>query len=209
VSVTGARLASVFWLLVLGGCGALAPSEWAPVDERGGQASGRAAPQPRETVSNQVAGEPSVTAPVGRAVVARSAETTVYRLGAESSGPPAALSEPSGTRGEAVNPAVIALVNEASDAQRDGKLDSAGASLERALKIEPDGAWLWHRLARIRLAQGDAARAEALAARSSSLAAGEIRLRADNWRLIAEARRLRGDARGVEEALAEAARLEQ
>ncbi|HVL35497.1 MAG TPA: tetratricopeptide repeat protein, partial [Burkholderiales bacterium] len=72
-----------------------------------------------------------------------------------------------------------------------GRLAEAGASLERALRIEPRNPRLWHELARVRLAQGQFAQAEHLAARSNSFAAGDGTLRAQNDKLIAEARAAR------------------
>jgi predicted Zn-dependent protease len=72
-----------------------------------------------------------------------------------------------------------------------GRLTSAAASLERALRIEPRNPRLWNQLARVRLQQGDNAQAESLAARSNGYAGGDSALRADNQRIIDEARRRR------------------
>jgi len=69
-----------------------------------------------------------------------------------------------------------------------GRLPSAAASLERALRIEPRNPRLWQQLARVRLQQGDFAQAESLAARSNGFAAGDSSLRAENQRIIEEAR---------------------
>ncbi|MBV9191111.1 MAG: tetratricopeptide repeat protein [Betaproteobacteria bacterium] len=69
-----------------------------------------------------------------------------------------------------------------------GKLPSAAASLERALRIEPRNPRLWQQLARVRLQQGDFAQAENLAARSNSFAGSDTTLRAENQRIIEEAR---------------------
>ena len=70
-----------------------------------------------------------------------------------------------------------------------GRLPSAAASLERALRIEPRNPRLWQQLARVRLQQGDFAQAESLAARSNSFAGGDTALRAENQRIIEQARR--------------------
>jgi hypothetical protein len=73
-------------------------------------------------------------------------------------------------------------------------------TLERAIRIDSRNPILWHHLASVRLAEGDAIQAEQLATKSSSLAAGNYALQARNWELIAEARRKRGDAAGAQAA---------
>jgi len=98
------------------------------------------------------------------------------------------------------NEVVVALLDQAADQQRAGRSEQAAASLERALRIEPGNAHVWHRLAALRLEQGEWARAETLAAKSNQLAAGDDALRAANWRIIAKARAARGDAAGAREA---------
>lgn len=69
-----------------------------------------------------------------------------------------------------------------------GKLPSAAASLERALRIEPRNPRLWHELALVRLRQGDYAQAQSLAARSNTYAGSDSELRAANQRVIEDAR---------------------
>lgn len=82
-----------------------------------------------------------------------------------------------------------------------GKLVTAAASLERALRIEPRNPRLWQELARVRLKQGQFAQAESVAARSNSWASDDKALRAENWRLIAQSREARGNAEGARQAL--------
>ena len=72
-----------------------------------------------------------------------------------------------------------------------GKLGSAAASLERALRIEPRNPRLWHELAQVRLRQADYTQAESLAARSNTYAGSDAELRAANQKIIAEARAAR------------------
>jgi Flp pilus assembly protein TadD len=86
------------------------------------------------------------------------------------------------------NVAVARLMENARADTRAGRLAEAGASLERALRIEPRNPRLWHELARVRLAQGQFAQAENLAARSNSFAGSDSTLRSQNEQLIAEAR---------------------
>ncbi len=105
--------------------------------------------------------------------------------------------------------AVQVLMNRADDQRRGGDLDGATVSLERALRISPDDALLWHRLAEVRLAQQRHDLVVQLAAKSNALAdAADRALRGDNWRLIAQARRALGDSSGAREAQRRAAALD-
>jgi len=105
--------------------------------------------------------------------------------------PPVARSE---------NVAVAGLMESARADAAAGKLSTAAASIERALRIEPRNPRLWQELARVRLQQTQFVQAENMAARSNSYAAGDNALRAENWRLIAQAREARGDAEGARSA---------
>lgn len=106
-----------------------------------------------------------------------------------------------------VNPAVVSLLNAASAHSRAGDHARAAATLERAIAIEPENAWLWHRLAKTRLAEGRLEQAASLAAKSSSLSSADPRMQADNWRIIAEVRRRQGDTGAAAAAEAQARRL--
>ena len=99
------------------------------------------------------------------------------------------------------NPAVIALADTARSEITRYRYPEAAASLERALRIEPRNARLWHELARVRLAQEDYSQAENLAKRSNSYAADDNALRRANWKVISECRRELGDLLGAEDAL--------
>jgi predicted Zn-dependent protease len=107
------------------------------------------------------------------------------------------------------NATVLALAEQAGRDSAEGRLASAAATLERALRIEPRNPRLWQELARLRLAQNDPEQAEQLAARSNSWAGDDRRLRAANWQLIAEARAARGDVAGAREAQERARRYER
>jgi len=98
------------------------------------------------------------------------------------------------------NEGVLALLNQAEQDISAGQWPEAGASLERALRIEPRNPVLWQRLAKVRMEQGEYSRAENLAAKSNALAPENRRLRAENWRIIGESRQARGDQSGAEEA---------
>ena len=112
--------------------------------------------------------------------------------------PPAALPPAEITREG--NQAVAALLDSADRHVKNNQLSEAGAALERALRIEPRNAGIWHDLAQIRLHQGEYQQAESLASKSNNLAGGNRSLQARNWRLIAVARKATGNTAGAEEA---------
>ena len=96
--------------------------------------------------------------------------------------------------------AALALLAKARDAANQGQLSVAEAQLERALRIEPQNAVLWHYMAKLRLHQGQLSQAAGLAAKSNSLDQGNLELQADNWRIIAHARYQKGDKPGAQAA---------
>jgi len=103
--------------------------------------------------------------------------------------------------------AALRLLAQARQAAQDGELDVAEARLERALRIEPRNAVLWHYMAKLRLYQGRYGQAGGLAAKSNSLSRDDKVLQADNWRIIAHARYRAGDRAGAERARQKAAAL--
>ena len=94
-------------------------------------------------------------------------------------------------------PAIVALLDQAEQQANAGELESAAASLERAIRIDPRNAVLWYHLATVRLSQGESSQAEQLAAKSNSLASGNHSQQARNWRLIAQARREQNNPQGA------------
>ena len=90
---------------------------------------------------------------------------------------------------------VLALLDQASKQQQTGSPEKAAATLERALRIEPRNARLWHRLAVIRFEQGQYSLAESLAAKSSTLAQGDWHLKEKNAELIQQVRQRRAYVR--------------
>jgi predicted Zn-dependent protease len=101
------------------------------------------------------------------------------------------------------NQAVAVLLDSASNYVSAGELDKAAAALERALRIEPKNAGIWHDLAQIRLHQRQYQEAESMATKSNSLT-NDRSLKARNWQLIAVARRAVGNDAGADEAEAQA-----
>jgi predicted Zn-dependent protease len=160
------------------------------------------------------------TQPVAKAIPAHAPPQEVILQGTPSQDAPSQSAMP-GASSEGViaepaprpvvssNKAVIALLDRARFDSEAGRRESAGASLERALRIEPRNAWLWHELAQVRLVQGQYAQAISLAQKSSSFAGQERRLKALNWHVIGDARVAQGNSAGAEQALKLAAEFEQ
>jgi Tfp pilus assembly protein PilF len=91
--------------------------------------------------------------------------------------------EPDSQTGEAVK----SLLLDARGAASGGNIDRAESLLERALRIEPRNAVLWHYMAKMKLHQGRYKKAIGMAAKSNSLVKSNKNLMADNWRIIAHA----------------------
>ena len=108
-----------------------------------------------------------------------------------------------------VNRAALALLGKAHARQQQGKLPQAIAIMERALRIDPGNALVWHRIASIRLQQKQYRLAESLALKSNSFAGSNDSLRARNWRLIASARYAQGNWTGADRALGMARKLDE
>ena len=83
-----------------------------------------------------------------------------------------------------VGASALELLEVARQQAEAGQGDLAASTLERALKIEPDNPWLWHRLAVLRMQQKNWAQAIELANRSIALAKGNNRLIGGNWLVI-------------------------
>lgn len=133
---------------------------------------------------------------VGSALPASAAE------GRNATSAPAALSQQE-------NQAVVALLKSAIEEFSAGRSDQTAAALERALRIEPSNAILWHYLGQTRLHQGHYQEAESLAAKSNNLIGDNDALRARNVWLIAAARQAAGQNHTASGAGSEQASLQQ
>jgi Tfp pilus assembly protein PilF len=71
------------------------------------------------------------------------------------------------------NAATVALLERSRSQRATGDLESAAATLERALSIEPNSAALWIELAEVRWNQGDRAQANSLARKALTLAGSD------------------------------------
>jgi Tfp pilus assembly protein PilF len=105
--------------------------------------------------------------------------------------------------------AVVALLDRADAYQRSGDVGSEAATIERALRIDPNNARLWSRLAATRLQQDQPQQAEQLALKSNALSVGDTALQRQNWRLVARARWAMNDSAGARAAEKKARELEQ
>lgn len=104
------------------------------------------------------------------------------------------------------SPAVGSLVLSANENSQGGNLDSAVASIERAIRIEPRNATLYYKLAVLRLKQSKPRLAEDLARKAALLAVNDNTLRKHSWLLIANAREQQQNVAGANKAKAEAAK---
>jgi tetratricopeptide (TPR) repeat protein len=117
--------------------------------------------------------------------------------GPANAAPPAAP-----TRQFRLGSAASALVTQAHARAAAGDYPAAIATLERALRIEPENPLTWIELGRVQLAAGDAGQADTMGRKALGLASGDPNAQAAAWRLIAEALRARG--RNPEASTAEA-----
>jgi tetratricopeptide (TPR) repeat protein len=91
-----------------------------------------------------------------------------------------------------LGPAASALVTQAHRQSDSGDYAQAAATLERALRIEPDNPLLWTELGRVCLGENNPAQADAMGRKALSLATGDPSAQAAAWRLIADSLRARG-----------------
>jgi hypothetical protein len=96
--------------------------------------------------------------------------------------------------------AVSALVLAANEDSQAGKMDSAVATMERAIRLEPRNPTLLYKLAVLRLQQSKPTQAEDLAKKAALLASKDAQLKKHSWLLIARAREMQHDAAGAQEA---------
>lgn len=207
VSKVGALVALA--VALISGCAAPNPYAGnAPVVDRSSVLGGAGQPRPGAQPSNVEVTpleRPAPLAPQGGGLVLEDSPVP--------SGPPVVQRKPKPRPQPAANPgqsnqAVVALLDSAAGHVGNNELEKAAADLERALRIEPRNAAIWHDLGQIRLHQRRYDEAEAMASKSNSLAGGNRALQARNWRLISVARRSQGNAAAADAAEAQAVQLE-
>jgi Tfp pilus assembly protein PilF len=91
-----------------------------------------------------------------------------------------------------LSPATSALVQQAHTQAHTGAFAPAAATVERALRIEPENPLLWIEFGQIRLSENNPAQADATGHKALALATGDPQAQASAWRLIAESLRARG-----------------
>jgi cytochrome c-type biogenesis protein CcmH/NrfG len=82
-----------------------------------------------------------------------------------------------------------------------GDLGLAAATIERAMRIEPDNPLLRIELGRVRYTGADASQAESMGRKALALASGDAQAQSSAWRLIADS--LRSQRRNQEAAEAD------
>ena len=85
-----------------------------------------------------------------------------------------------------------ALVAQAHAQASSGDFGQASATVERALRIEPENPLLWIELGRMRLAAADAEAADGMGRKALALGTGDPAAQASAWRLIADSLQARG-----------------
>jgi tetratricopeptide (TPR) repeat protein len=88
--------------------------------------------------------------------------------------------------------AASALVKQARTQSGKGDFAGATATVERALRIEPDNPLLWIELGQVHLADGNAPQAESMGRKAIALATGDPSAQSASWRLVGDALRARG-----------------
>ena len=85
-----------------------------------------------------------------------------------------------------------ALVKQGRAQSLKGEFPAAIATLERALRIEPDNPLVWLELGQVHLSAKNAPQAESMARKAIALATGNPAVQASGWRLVGDAYRSRG-----------------
>lgn len=93
-----------------------------------------------------------------------------------------------------VGRATTSLLAKADTQEQVKQWERAAAYLERALRIEPRNGYLWHRLARVRLQQGQYGQAGNLIQKSNALAGNDPELKLKNQQLLEQLRLLTQEA---------------
>jgi Tfp pilus assembly protein PilF len=144
------------------------------------------------------------TTPAGTAQPPQSPPSTTSPL---TPVPPAQAPAPTAPKQFHLGPASTALVTQAHQQVASGDLAQAAATLERALRIEPDNPLVWIELGRVRLAENNPAQADSMGRKALALATGDASAQSSAWHLIADALRARGDNDGAADAERRAASL--
>ncbi|HEY6484285.1 MAG TPA: hypothetical protein VIY54_12245 [Steroidobacteraceae bacterium] len=88
-----------------------------------------------------------------------------------------------------LGPAATALVTQAHKQANSGDFGLAAATIERAMRIEPQNPLLWIELGRVRLSSGDYGQANGMAHKALAMATGDPLAQASAYRLMADSLR--------------------
>jgi tetratricopeptide (TPR) repeat protein len=88
--------------------------------------------------------------------------------------------------------ASAALVKQGRAQSLKGEYPAAIATLERALRIEPDNPLVWLELGQVHLSARNPPQAESMGRKAVALATGNTTVQSNAWRLIGDALRARG-----------------
>lgn len=117
--------------------------------------------------------------------------------------PPQPLPPPS-TRTYTLNAASRALVAQAESQRKTKNFVQAAATLERALRIEPNNPLLWLEYGELRMDESNFAQAENMGRKAVASASGDPRTQAAAWRLIADSLKARNRNSEAQQAYARA-----
>jgi predicted Zn-dependent protease len=88
-----------------------------------------------------------------------------------------------------LSPATSALVQQAHTQSQAGAFVPAAATIERALRIEPENPLLWIELGQIRLSENNPSQANGMGHKALALATGDPQAQSSAWHLIADSLR--------------------
>jgi Flp pilus assembly protein TadD len=94
-----------------------------------------------------------------------------------------------------------ALVAQAQGLMAAKNFPVAAASIERALRIEPDNPLLWIELGKVRQEEGNYVQAENMARKALSMSVNAPRTQSTAWKLISDSYRARGKNVEAQDAL--------
>ena len=100
-----------------------------------------------------------------------------------------------------LSPATASLVAQAHKQEAAAAYEPAAATIERALRIEPENPLLWIELGQVRLSENNAAQANGMGHKALALATGDPQAQSAAWHLIADT--LRAQDRNQEAAEAD------
>jgi predicted Zn-dependent protease len=106
--------------------------------------------------------------------------------------PPPQRPPPPPPREYRLSPATQSLVTQARSLLAHGELNGASATLDRAIRIEPNNPLLWIELGKVQIVAGEARAAEGCARKALTLASGDRAAQAQAGHVLVDALRAQG-----------------